>query len=58
MYEETVLRTCILLRENFCNSIAFTVINKSGKGGVDQISTVFGHPYFVACQRVLRKGCV
>ena len=53
IYEETVLITCISLREDFGNSIAFTVMNKSGKGGVDQISTVFGPPYFVSCRRVL-----
>ena len=58
MYEETVLRTCISLRDDFCNSIAFTVINKSGKGGVDGILAVFGPPYFVACQRVLWNGSV
>ena len=32
-----VLRFCISLRETFSNSIAFTVINKYGKGVVVQI---------------------
>ena len=32
------------LKEIFFNSIVFTVINKHGKGGVGQISKVFGPP--------------
>ena len=31
----------MLLREVFCNSIVFAVINKYGKGGAVQISKVF-----------------
>ena len=31
----------------FLNSIAFTVINKNGKGGVVHISIVFGLSYMV-----------
>ena len=34
----------MLLKEIFSNSIAFTVINKYGKGGAVQISKVFGPP--------------
>ena len=56
VYEETLLRTSISLGEDFGNSIAFTVINKFGQGGVDQISTAFGNSYFVACRRVIWNG--
>ena len=47
--QQTFLRICISLREAFSGSTAFTVSNKYGKGGVVQISTLFGHPYHVAC---------
>ena len=36
-----MLRLYILLRDIFSNSIAFTVINKYGKGGAVGISTIF-----------------
>ena len=42
MTEETVVWFCISLREIFSNLIAFTPINKFGKGGKIQILTVFG----------------
>ena len=38
---QTVRRFCILLRESFQNSIAFTLINKYAKAVVVQISKVF-----------------
>ena len=37
VFQETVLRFCILLTETFCNIIAFAVIKKYGKGAVLQI---------------------
>ena len=42
MCEETVLIIFISLREGFSNSVAFTMVNEFGKGGVVQISNVFG----------------
>ena len=42
MCRETVLKISLSLREAFSNLVAFTVINKYGKVGVVQISTVFG----------------
>ena len=44
------------LRENFSNSIQFTVINKCGKGAVVQITTVFRPIYYVACRKVPWNG--
>ena len=44
------------LREIFSNSIAFTVINKYGKGGVVQISTVFGPPYMLRQDKSSERG--
>ena len=35
--QETVLRFCISLTETFCKTIASSMINKYGKGGVLQI---------------------
>ena len=52
MCQQTVLRFCISLRETFSNSIAFTVINKYGKGAGFQISIVFGPVYHVARPRI------
>ena len=43
---ETVSRFCILLRETFSNSVAFSLINTSGKSGVIQISALF-HPIYL-----------
>ena len=51
IYEQKLLRTIISQRDIFSNSIAFTVINKYGKGGVVQISRVFG-----ALNMLLVKG--
>ena len=56
MSKQTVLRFSISIRETFSNSIAFTVINKYGKGAVVQISTVFRSVYRVACQRASKTG--
>ena len=50
---KTVLRFCMSLTQTFCKSIAFTVINKYGKGGVLDISTKFEHIYHVAFRRIL-----
>ena len=50
MYQQTVLRFCMSPRETFSNSITFTVINKSGKGAVLEIETVFRPNYHVACR--------
>ena len=50
MCYQTLLSFCISLRETFSSSIAFTVINIYGQGGVIQISVVFGRVYHVACQ--------
>ena len=41
------------MRETFSNSITWEVIDEYDKGPVMQISTVFGHVYHVACQKVL-----
>ena len=49
---ETVLRFSMSLTETFCKSIAFTVINKYGKGAAMQISTMFGHVYHVAFRKI------
>ena len=40
------------ITETFCNSIAFTVINKYGKAAAMQISTMFGHLYHVAFRKI------
>ena len=40
------------LRETFFKSIAFTVINKYGKGGAMEISTMFGRVYHVAFGKI------
>ena len=48
-----ILRLSISLKAIFCKWIDFTVSNKYGKGGVVQISTVFGPPYHVT----LRRAC-
>ena len=37
----------IVPRDIFCDSSAFTVINKYGKGGVIQTLTAFGRPYML-----------
>ena len=50
---EYLLRFCISLRDIFPNSFVFTVINKYGKGGVVQISLVFGP---LPC--CFRRGCL
>ena len=42
-----------ITKKVFSNSLAFTVINKYGKGGVVDVSTVFGPNYHLACRRVL-----
>ena len=47
MSSQRVLTFWISLRETFFNSIACAVINKYSKGGVAQVSTVFGPPYDV-----------
>ena len=51
-----ILKTLRVTKRDFFKSIPFTVINKYGKGGAVQISRVFGPPWYVASQRVLRKG--
>ena len=43
------------LRETFPVSIGFPGINKYGQGTVVQIPKVFGHIYYVASRKVLRK---
>ena len=53
---ETVLRFWISRRETFSKSLAFTVINKYGKGGVAQVLTVCAFPYHVACRRSSETG--
>ena len=58
MCYQTLLRFCISLRETFSSSIAFTVINKYGQGGVIQISVVFGRVYHVACQTFVLNGTI
>ena len=42
-----ILKTLHITQKDFFYSIAFTVINKYGRGGVVQISTVFGPPYML-----------
>ena len=49
---EIVLRFCMSLTVTFYKSIAFTVINKYGKGAAMQISTMFGRVYHVAFRRI------
>ena len=46
-------RFAMSITETFSNSINLAVINESDKGAVMHISTVLGHVYHVACQRVL-----
>ena len=41
------------ITETISNSIDLAVINESNKVAVMQISTMLGHVYHVACQRVL-----
>ena len=52
-----VLRNCLkivhITKADLSDSIAFTVLNKYGKGAVVQIPTVAGPIYHVACERVL-----
>ena len=55
MCQQTVLRFCISLRENFSDSTTFKVINEYGEGAAVQILTLFGPAYHVACPRVPRK---
>ena len=50
------LRTCISVRKAFQTWIAYTGINKSGKGAVVKLWTVFLPVYHVTSQRVLRIG--
>ena len=42
MCSQAVPNFCMLLRENFSNSLAFTLINKYAKGAVVHISKAFG----------------
>ena len=42
--------------DTFSNSIEFEVINEFDKDAVMQISTVLGHVFHVACERVLSNG--
>ena len=44
-----VLKFSISLRETFSDSRSFAMVNKSGKGALVKISTVFGSVYHVAC---------
>ena len=44
------------LRDNFLNSIALTVINKPGKGGVIQISTVCVPSYMLLLEKSPESG--
>ena len=53
---KAVKRFGIFLRETFFNSIDLAVINQYDEGAVMQISTVLGHVYHVACQRVLSNA--
>ena len=46
----------ISLRETFSNGIAFTLINRYGKGAVVQISAVFWPVEHVTFPRILSKG--
>ena len=52
MFEQTVVKVCLSLRETFSNSIAFIFINKYLKGALHQISIVFATDSHVACYRV------
>ena len=49
---ETDLKFCISLAENFRKSIAFTVMNKSGKGAAMEISRMFRRVYHVILRRI------
>ena len=44
------------LRDIFSNSITFRVINKYGKGGAVQISTVFGPSYMLLAEGWYERG--
>ena len=56
MCQQTALRFWASLRQTFPNSVAFILINKSGKGAAPEISSVFGTVYHVTCQRVFWKA--
>ena len=43
-------------KNDFCNSIIFTVITQDGKGTLINIESVLGPAYQVACQGVLSNG--
>ena len=49
-------KNLLITKRDFSNSTALTVINKYGKGGVVQISTVFGPLYHVAFRKVHLNG--
>ena len=53
---KAVKKFAIFLRETFFNSIDLAVINQYDESAVMQISTVLGHVYHVACQRVLSNA--
>ena len=52
----SLAQSIMSLTETLCNSIAFTVITKYGKGAARQISTMFGRVYHVAFQKIPRNG--
>ena len=53
MCQQTALEFCVSLKRTFYNASTFTVINKSCKGAVIQIATVFRHIFLVVFLRVL-----
>ena len=56
MCYQTILRICISLRKNFSTWIAFSSINKYGKGDVVQLCNLFRPLYHVTCRTVLWNG--
>ena len=43
---------CMSVTQTFCKSIAFTVINKYGKGAAMEISAMFRRVYHVAFRKI------
>ena len=51
-----ILKTLYITKRYFSNSIGFKVVNKYGKGGVVQISKVFGLPYVLLPEVSSERG--
>ena len=55
MCQQTVLGFWVSLKETFSSATTFTVINKSSKGAVIHIATLFRPIFLVLCLRVLKN---